>query len=478
MPQNITHAIKVICLAASAWLISTQVHAGSLYLPASLSPEIEARIERLFVSANMAIIKRPIPVKQVQIALERAESVEPLLVSSIRRYLERYSHRASITHFSIEGSVNEGATTTAENQRGLDTNSDYLVSGSAYWAISDHIAVSIGGIAGERESGLKDEFPEGTFLSLGWDYLQADIGYRSHWWGPSLHSDMLLSTQASAMPGVTLSNVVPLPWLGIQYELFAAQMSKTDSIRSGDNPDERLEGNPILAGVHLSLSPVDGFAIGFNRLMQFGGADRDKSFSGFFNAFFNVKESENIGAEKSDFGNQVSSITTRYTFAGKRPISIYMEYAGEDTSASSDVHLGNTSLMYGVHLPKLPLYFDLTWESAEWQNSWYTNGNYGDGLTQYGSITGHWGAAYRDNAVGASAQTLKLNWDPLNGHALSLKYQTLENKDYSAIEYQKAEKLTLEYARGLGKFIGGLTVSTGNDVHGESFNNISGFIRW
>ncbi len=472
----IKHFRALVCLLFFS-LACSATRAGSLYLPVQMSPEIEARIERLFVIANMPIIKRPIPIKQVNEALDRARSIDPALVSSISRYLDRYSGSAGLAHLSIEASYFEGDNSPMFNNRGLDLDSSYLISGAAYWVLNTHFAVNVGGIAGQRDGGYKDEFPEGSFISLGWDYFQADIGYRSHWFGPFQESDMLISTQASAMPGLTLSNVVPLPFWGIQYELFAVQMSESELILSDDR-SQRLQGNPRLAGFHLSFAPIEGFAIGFNRLLQFGGADRDDSLNGLFNAFFNVKESDNIGIAGNDFGNQLSSVTTRYTFAGEFPMSIYMEYAGEDTSASSGVHLGNTSLMFGIHLPKLTEQLDLSWEFAEWQNSWYNNSNYGDGLSHYGSFLGHWGASQRSSSSGASAQTLKLIWDLSDGKALSFKYQSIENENYQQGPQESANRFTLEYAQGLRNIIVGAKYQAGEDVFEGSFNRISGFIRW
>ena len=62
------------------------------------------------------------------------------------------------------------------------------------------------------------------------------------------------------------------------------------------------------------------------------------------------------------------------------PFSVYMEYAGEDTSAASDVDLGNSAIMHVIHLPVLPFDLGLSYEYAELHTGWYTNGNYGDGM--------------------------------------------------------------------------------------------------
>ncbi|WP_232426785.1 capsule assembly Wzi family protein [Teredinibacter turnerae] len=467
------------CCATALFLTSEPTIAGSLYLPTNLSPEIESRIARLFVQANMPVIKRPISIKQVQLALDNLGSKDPDLSASIRRYLERYSSRAGVTHASIATYASNEGYHTLPNSRGTESDSQYEASALAYVALNDWALLNVGGYITDREN-RKDEFPEGTFLSFGPDQMQVDIGYRPHWLGPFQESDMLLSTNAPALPGITLSNILPFNFLGISYELFLAEMSESDLIRSQQDRDTRNTGNPRLFGLHLSFQPVDGFAIGFNRLMQYGGADRDDSLSSLSQAFFNAKENDNVGIKGRDFGNQLSSITTSYTFTGRFPAAIYMEYAGEDTSYSSEYHLGNTALMFGLHLPKLTRSLDFSYEYAEWQNAWYTNGNYGDGLREYEIPMGHWGANYRvfKDAVGAKAETAKLIWDIRNGHSLTFKWRQLENKYYASRDYVPAKEGSLEYALASGPFIMGATVTTGTTVFDENYSSLSGFFRW
>lgn len=467
-----------LCLALA--LVPLKSVAGSLYLPLHLSPEIEARVERLFVVANMPIIKRPIPIKHVQEAIGRASSKDPQLARSVKNYLDRFSHSVGFSHLGLNASFSDGAEITDPNKRGATTRSSYEASASAYWVVNDLVALNLGGFASEGPDGVRDTFAEGSFISLGWDYLQADIGFRPHWWGPFQESDMLLSTNASAMPSITFSNVKPLPFLNISYEVFIAEMSESDLIESEASANVILSGNPLLAGTHLSLNLFPGMAIGFNRILQFGGADRDNSLSGVLDAYFRPSQADNVGRDGNDFGNQASSITARYTFAGEFPISVYMQYAGEDTSQPSEVHFGNSALMFGLHLPKLTENLDFSFETSEWQNAWYTNSNYGDGLTNYRSVIGHWGGNYRstDRDLGATSYSGKLIWDMNDGQSLTFKYYSFENTTISASEFEKAETASVEYSRATGKFISGLKVSGGNTIRGESFNQISAFIRW
>ena len=161
-------------------------------------------------------------------------------------------------------------------------------------------------------------------------------------------------------------------------------------------------------------------------------------------------------------------------------MSFYMEYAGEDTSGASGLAMGNTSVMFGVHVPKLTSKLDLTYEYASWQNAWYVNGVFGDGLTNYDQVLGHWGGSRRaqGDAVGAIAHMAKLIWDISEGKSLTMQFRGIDNEDYSEVEYQKGQELSLEYSQGMRRFITGLKVTAGESVLGENYSQVKGFIRW
>ncbi len=461
-------------------LFSSGVNAASLYLPAQLSPDIEARVERLFVVANMPIIKRPIPISEVNRALKKIDGQYPQLQRSIKRYLERYSAPVNLNHanLALRYSTQDSAY-SLPNQRGIDHQSDYVASLAGHAVLNDWAALNVGAFVGERVGNDKSHFYEGSFLSLGGDLAQLDVGFRPHWFGPFQESDMLISTHAAALPSVTLSNPKPLDFLGIRYEIFWARMSESDSILSRES-NQRLSGNPLLMGLHLSFEPIEGFAIGFNRLMQYGGATREEGLGDLAEAFFLPRQADNIGEEGRDFGNQISSVTTRFTFPGKVPVSVYMEYAGEDTSATSDVHLGNSALMLGIHFPLLFDKLGATYEMAEWQNGWYVNTNYGDGLTHHNSIVGHWAGnqRLRNDAVGAKAQTLKLLWSISPTRHVKAIYRQVKNSDLSATNYQTGTNLQMEYAQTTQNATLGFSLNLGEDILGESAHGLTVFTRW
>jgi hypothetical protein len=49
----------------------------------------------------------------------------------------------------------------------------------------------------------------GSYLSVGWNKSQLDVGYKPHWLSPLTDSSMLMSTEAPTMPSVSLSNYEP-----------------------------------------------------------------------------------------------------------------------------------------------------------------------------------------------------------------------------------------------------------------------------
>ena len=470
---------KRTCLLLSCSLLCAKVYSVELYLPLKLDPLFDSKIEKLFVLANMPIIKRPLPLSHVREALNRIKHEHPTLATSIQRHLKRYDAKLGISHLQLSISAPSGEPQTLSNQRGMDTSANYSSSFSGFWQATDWLVVNAGFITSNKESAHKSTFAEGSYLSIGNEYLQADIGMRPHWLGPFQESDMLLSSNAAALPSITFSNTTAVTVLGFSYEIFFAEMSESYQILSDDRT-ERRTGNPKIFGVHTSFEPTQGVAISFNRLLQYGGADRDDSFKSLMNAFFKVKANDNSGIEGNDFGNQVSSIATRYTFTGDVPLAIYMEYAGEDTSRTSEVHLGNTSLMLGLHMPKITQNLDVTYEFAEWQNGWYVNGNYGDGLRQHGSIIGHWGAEHREftDAAGATAHTAKLNWYIDNDAALTTTYRQLTNAPYAHEEYSTGYQFSGEYHKALNKFAFGVSLILGNTVYDEEIAAISGTVRW
>ena len=478
--------IALACAALSAPESSWAARGVSPYLPLNLAPEIERQIERVLILADKPVMSRPIAAATVLDALPAACARDEVLCKRVRRYLNRYMDKRGIANVSAEVALTDGVT-SLPNRHGMLSDSAWDVAADAYMRVGDYALISVGGVANDE-----DATPTGTMLSLGFEYAQLDVGYRDHWFSPFSDSAMLISTEAHTMRSVTLSNYTPISFVGLQYEVFLAEMDKSKRIAyRSTRPDGTVveglsEGHPRLAGLRIAIEPVTGWSLAANRVMQFGGGARGGAgFNAFFDAllrpheFDNASDNLDLGQE---FGNQVAAWTSRFVFPGKTPFAAYLEYAGEDSSYEGNFRLGNASLSMGLTFPQLWQRFDLTYEVSEWQNAWYVHGIYGDGLTNDGYVLGHWGADRRavgdGVGVGAQSHMLRVGWEPGFGGLLQLRARTLENENYTANDYERAYDLTVSYSRAIQGFTAGGEVTAGRDVFGDSFSRIAGFVRF
>lgn len=447
----------------------------SPYLPLNIDPSIEWQIERALILADKPILTRPIAAATVLDALPAACRKDVVLCHEVHRYLARYMRVWSVTDAVVEASSSSGADRTLPNRYGLTTDSNWEAIARGYWQPSDYALLSLGAVAYEGEV-----VPDNSMVSLGFDRAQLDIGYRSHWFSPFTDSAMLIGTEAATMPSVTISNYAPLTRFGIHYEGFVAGMSESDHISFGGG---EVSGRPRLAGVHLSVEPASGWALGFNRLLQYGGGPRPGSFSNLIHAFFNPYGYDNTNpnlTSDEQFGNQLASVTSSFIFPGRVPFSAYLEYAGEDTLDGNNLLLGNQALSIGIHFPRLWRRFDLTYEVSEWVNGWYVNNVYGDGLTNKGHVIGHWGGDERQfsDGVGAQSHALRVGWQAPAGGLLELRLSTLKNELYTGVPYKRAYDGTLRYSQPMGLFTIGAEVFAGRDVFGENFSRVGAFFRY
>jgi hypothetical protein len=468
-----------------------QARGVSPYLPLNMSPQIERQIERVLILADKPILSRPIAAATVLDALPAACRIDRVLCTQVRSFLNRYMGTVNVDQASIEGaSVNSDSSGVIPNTYGAPNESAWVASIGAHWQVHDHIIVSAGAVAYEDEVN-----PTGSLLSIGFDWAQLDVGFRPHWYSPFTDSAMLISTEAQTLPSITLSNYRPLTSLGLTYELFVGEMEYSDRIGFGaqcdmNQPPQPFEtctsGKPRIGGMRIGIQPTPGWSLSANRLLQFGGGERDGSFSSFLRAMWRPREYDNRSqtlGQDEEFGNQLASFTSRFIFPGSTPFSAYLEYAGEDTSYEGNYRLGNAALSIGVTFPRLWRRFDLTLEVSEWQNAWYVNSLYSDGLTDNGLVLGHWGADQRiiatnEDAIGAQTALARLGWEPSFGGLMQFRARTIANENYGRIDYQRGYDFSMSYARTIFGFTAGAEITAGRDTLGNDYRRLAGFVRF
>jgi hypothetical protein len=459
----------------------------SAYLPLNLEPEMERQIERVLILADEPILKRPIPVELVRVALPQACRIDKPLCDKVGRYLERYSRDYALTHASATGSASHGANVIIPNEYGLSNKSHWDLSAQAFVQPSDYLLASAGVDAYKGRTN-----PTGTEVTMGFNWAQLDLGYRPHWLSPMTDSSTLLSTEAPTMPGVTLSNWEPLTRLGFQYELALMKMDQTGSGNpAGDNISYRdvlSRGNPKIFTAQFSIEPFPGWSLGINRLLQYGGGSGLPDSASFL-----VRDFFKPSGLSQTQGNQQASYVSRFIFPGKTPFAIYAQYAGEDNSDGGSYLLGNAALSVGIDFPRIWHHFDLTYEVSEWQNIWYVHPIFLDGTTNDGIIEGNWGAQERvfNDGVGARMQMLRIGWEPPFGGYLQERVRTVANENYhggdirqyspgepAPFVYHHYYDFTATYSHPWKDTTVGGEVMYGRDIFGESFWRLSGFLRY
>ncbi|MCB1624061.1 MAG: hypothetical protein KDI32_05710 [Pseudomonadales bacterium] len=475
---TIPYSRRVLACACITALLSTLAAARGVtpYLPLDLEPEMQRLVERALILADRPILSRPIAAATVRDALPLACQRDRPLCERVARYLARLAPDMSLDQFSAEIATESGDEIILANRHGLPSTSTWNVSALAHWQPRDHALLAVGGVAYDGNA-----TPTGSLLSLGWDVAQVDIGYRDHQYSPFTDSAMLISSHAPTLASASVSNYRALTRLGIRYDVFVSELSRSKYIAF---QDRTTTGRPLLAGTHISVEPASGYSLGVNRLIQFGGGERGgRSLSEFWSAYFNPSKFDNtsntLNADQQ-LGNQLGSFTSRLIYPGSTPFAVYFEYAGEDTSSGRNYLLGNSALSVGLDFPDLPYGLDLTLELSEWQNGWYVNSVYGDGLTNEQRGLGHWLVDRRrtGDAVGGQSQMLRVGWQPRFGGDLEFRYRTLANERYSGFDYQRSHELSLTYSRRIADFSIGAELQGGRDVYGESWSRAAAFFRY
>ena len=442
------------------------------YLPLNLEPRLEADVIQLLTLADRPVVRRPIALAAITAALPEACEIDEALCMRVQRGLAPWLGRAALGMASFEAAVAAAASAadsarlSQPNQRGQPLDAAWQVTAMSYARLGDHVRVNAGAVARRGRT-----TPTGTYVSVGGGRAQLDVGFRDHWWAPTHGSAMLLSTEAPTFASATISNSVPLTRARFSYEAFVGRLSRSDRIefRSGFT-----SGRPVLTGLSASVQPLRGWSVSAARLVQFGGGQRPGSLRDVPRILLSGTGNSGTGTD-AELGNEQVSISTELTVPGARPMSVYMEYAAEDTFHSESYRFGNGALSAGLYLPRLRPDLQLRYEYSSWDDAWYTHHLYVDGLRNDGFVMGNWGADWRRTADSAGGQShlLALDWDRGHDARYSLAYRTAQNAAYSGGHYQRAHHLQLTVDAPWRQFELAVSLQAGLDPYGKTFGRLA-----
>ena len=473
--RRISVALFVLLLWSAAFAPEPAAAGVSAYLPVDLAPEMESRLERVLALAGVPVMTRPIRVATVVAALSAACPADRSLCRRVRRDLAPYMQALAVTGLGVEAAATQSNNLLQPDQHGAAMDSNWQAFASGFGRLNEHALLSAGAVGYEGRV-----TPTGSMASIGGERAQLDAGYRDHWWSPFRLGSTLVGTEAATMPSVTLSNVVPMTSAHFSYEVFMARMSHSDLIEWQNG---YTAGNPQLFGTHIQVELAPGWSLALSRMMQYGGGARPSGFHDMLKAFFNPAKYNNTSTTVSsdqDFGNEQVAFSSEFVVPSRMPMSVYFEYAAEDTFHGENYRFGSSSLSAGIYLPRLLPNLQLRYEFSEWQSNWYVNHIYGDGMTNYGAVLGQWGAQWRrpGDGVGAQSNALELIWEPGGGRQLDLQYRTVLNGNYTGGNYQRAHELALSVSRPWRSLQAGVRIDGGRDEYGDSFGRIAAFARY
>lgn len=464
--------------------LSTQAYSKgpSPYLPLQVDPLIELELNRLASLAKLPILTKPYHAATVNRYLKKISHSHPVLYKRISSYLKRYKQDAALTHASLQLSYANKENIPLANHRGQMADANYQFSFNGFWQANQYVIINGGGMY--YEGG--DYIPTNSFISVGSDYFQVDFGYREHWLSPFQEGAVLLSTQAKAPLNITFSNPKLITDYKIKYELSIGKLEQHSDIKFGrENPP--VSGKPALLVMHLSAQPYDWWTIGLNRTLMFGG-DGDVTLKDVWNGIIDPVNSDNCGGHGTDLqdcseelGNQQASVTNKFDVTWfDMPMSIYYEYAGEDTNNYTNYKLANLANSLGVFIPYLTENTSLNIELTDFQSAWYTHHIYGEGYSNDGVKMGHWWGTRKDprDFVGGEAASVRFDWQNSTSSQLSFIYRSANFNNSSFADYQASHELEINYTRAIKSAFLGAKLYFGVNNYGEEFIQTSLSYTW
>ncbi|TMO57723.1 capsule assembly Wzi family protein [Pseudoalteromonas phenolica] len=472
--------------AAALGIAGQAMAAPTAYLPLGKHPVLEHQIDRMFAISTGTPMAKPYRIYDVQIALRQIKQSDPDLHAQILSGIKPYMSRDAVTRMGVKLRADSGAEIKLANDRSNSSSEYAEVSFDGIWRGGEHSLMQLGAEYRVEQGKL---VAYNSFYALGGDNLQLNLGYKEHWFSPFKTFAQVYSNNAQAPLSVSLGLNAPLQnWWNFDFELF---YSKLEHVEKGILYQDTLHsGTPKLAGTHLSIEPIEGWKIGANRMMQFGGGPRKVSTKDVFKAYFDPVGNDNsalTGGADNELGDQWASITSTIRTNWFTPIEWYFEHAGEDTKYHRNYQLGNTANSFGIFIPEMTDRLAFRYEYTKLNTFWYVNYIYpGIGNSFNGSVVGHFAADRRKfkDAIPSGIHSIEGDAFLAESH-WKVKYSLIKNasnhiNEFGGIggKYETSHELQLINNRAYDDKRLETTLTLGKDVFGENYTWLAVNVYW
>jgi len=472
--------------AAALGIAGQAMAAPTAYLPLGKHPVLEHQIDRMFAISTGTPMAKPYRIYDVQIALRQIKQSNPDLHAQILSGIKPYMSRDAVTRVGVKLRADSGAEVKLANDRSNSSSEYAEVSFDGIWRGGEHSLMQLGAEYRVEQGKL---VAYNSFYALGGDNLQLNLGYKEHWFSPFKTFAQVYSNNAQAPISVSLGLNAPLKnWWNFDFELF---YSKLEHVEKGILYQGTLHsGTPKLAGTHLSIEPIDGWKIGVNRMMQFGGGPRKVSMKDVFKAYFDPAGNDNnglTGSFDSELGDQWVTITSIFRTNWILPMEWYLETGGEDTREHKNYQFGNLVDSYGVFIPSLFEDIALRYEYTKMSKRWYVHHIYSKlGNTLNGFVLGHFVGDKRSFNHGAATQvhSMEGSYSPEADSIWKLKLSLIKNEDESFLDdskpytYETSHELQIINNRAYDDKRLETTLTIGKDVFGENYTWLAVNVYW
>lgn len=462
------------------WILGYLLFAGhgwskglSPYLPLSISPEIETQIERVMALTPGAPLTKPYKAVDVMARNQMLALRFPELHRAVDAYLARYKNSINTTHFSASVATNNAHHSALPNQRQIKRNSSYQISNGLVAYISPYAYIAAGAVWADGENLTHFN----THVAFGYEYAQVEAGYREHWFSPMQDSALLTSTNTKPSPSVTVSNATPISDWDFRYELFYSKLSEITEI---SEQGQLYRGKPNMAGLHLSISPVDTWTIGVSRTLQLGGASQSISILDALQTIIDPtsEDPSPLLFAQAKARDQKSSISSKLNLPFVFPVSVYGEVAFEDASEMTGA--ADKATAFGLYFPMVTKDVSLRYEYSSWNELFYQSPFYSQSPANDGQGMGHWASDLftLPELSKKTSHALNVNWKLASDQVIDVTFRTADN-DISSSQGPKAySELNIRYSFATQYGFWGLELNAGEEREGTQFKRLTAFYRW